>query len=131
MSGKPRVLIIDDKESMLKMLATLLEGNYDVQTAGAGSEGVDLFRRRPADVVLTDIRMPDMDGMEVLQTIKAAAPQTEVILMTAFATVTQAVEAVKAGAYHYLTKPFESDDLMLVLEKALERKQLREETQIL
>ena len=131
MSEKPRVLIIDDKESMLKMLATLLEGNYDVRTAGAGKEGVELFRRRPADVVLTDIRMPDMDGMEVLQTVKAAAPQTEVILMTAFATVTQAVEAVKAGAYHYLTKPFESDDLMLVLEKALERKQLREETQIL
>jgi two-component system response regulator HydG len=75
--------------------------------------------------------MPDMDGLEVLRHVKQEDPATEVILMTAYATVTQAVEAVKSGAYHYLTKPFEPDELQLVLQKALERRQLKEETRIL
>ncbi|MCK4376535.1 MAG: sigma-54-dependent Fis family transcriptional regulator, partial [Candidatus Brocadiae bacterium] len=131
MSNKPRVLIVDDKASMLEMLSKLLEEDCEIETARTGQEAVEALRRRPADVVLTDIRMPDMDGMEVLQTVKREAPQTEVILMTAYATVSQAVEAVKAGAYHYLTKPFEPDELIITLEKALERKELREETQIL
>lgn len=131
MSNKSRILIVDDKASMLEMLSKLLEEDYRIETARTGQEAVEALRRRPADVVLTDIRMPDMDGMEVLQTVKREAPQTEVILMTAYATVSQAVEAVKAGAYHYLTKPFEPDELIITLEKALERKELREETQIL
>jgi len=131
MGKKPRILIVDDKESMLKMLSKLLEEDYEVETASAGRRAVELFRRNPAEVVLTDIRMPDMDGMEVLRTVKAEAHDTEVILMTAYATVSQAVEAVKAGAYNYLTKPFEPDELKIALAKALERKQLREEAQFL
>jgi CheY-like chemotaxis protein len=131
MSKKPKVLIVDDKESMLKMLSTLLADDYEVETAGAAREALELFRRSPADVVLTDIRMPDMDGMALLRTVKAEGREAEVILMTAYATVQQAVEAVKAGAYNYLTKPFEPDALKIALAKALERKQLREEAQIL
>jgi DNA-binding NtrC family response regulator len=131
MASKPRVLVVDDKESMLKMLSELLSEDYEVETCRMGRQAVESFRRVPADLVLTDIRMPDMDGMEVLRTVKEEAPQAEVILMTAFATVSQAVLAVKAGAYNYLTKPFEPDELKIALEKALERKQLREEAQIL
>jgi len=131
MSGKGGVLIVDDKDSMLKMLSTLLTDDWDVETFHSASEALERFRRNPADLVLTDIRMPDMDGMELLQTVKREAPDTEVILMTAYATVSQAVEAVKAGAYNYLTKPFEPDELKIALEKAYERKQLREEAQIL
>jgi DNA-binding NtrC family response regulator len=131
MSKKPRVLIVDDKESMLKMLSTFLADDYEVETAGAAKEALELFRRSPADVVLTDIRMPDMDGMELLQAVKAEAREAEVILMTAYATVQQAVEAVKAGAYNYLTKPFEPEALKFTLAMALERKQLREEAQLL
>jgi DNA-binding NtrC family response regulator len=131
MGRKPRVLIIDDKVSMLKMLTNLLQDDYEVATSAAAREALDQFRAKPADLVLTDIRMPGMDGMQVLQAVKGEYPQTEVILMTAFATVSQAVEAVKGGAYYYLTKPFEPDELKITLEKALERKQLREEAQIL
>ena len=128
MAKKSRILIVDDKASMLKMLARLLGGAYEVETASSGREAVAAFEARPADLVLTDIRMPDMDGMEVLRVVKDRSPSTEVILMTAYATVAQAVDAVKAGAYYYLTKPFEPEELRLTLEKALERKDLREET---
>ncbi len=131
MSKNPRVLIVDDKESMLKMLSQMLGEDYEVETCRSGREGLERLRRRPADLVLTDIRMPDMDGMEVLRQVKAEQGEAEVILMTAYATVSQAVEAVKAGAYNYLTKPFEPDELKIILEKALERKQLREEARIL
>jgi DNA-binding NtrC family response regulator len=131
MAKRPAILIVDDKESMLKMLSKLLAGTYRVETAANGKDAIEIFRRKPTDLVLSDIRMPDMSGMEVLRTVKQQSPDTEVLLMTAYATVSQAVEAVKAGAYNYLTKPFEPDELTIVLEKALERKQLREEAQIL
>jgi DNA-binding NtrC family response regulator len=131
MARKPRVLVVDDKESMLRMLSEVLQEEYEVETCTSGREAIELFHRSPPDLVLTDIRMPDMDGMEVLHTIKTESPATEVVLMTAYATVAQAVEAVKAGAYNYLTKPFEFEQLKVALAKALERKQLREEAQIL
>jgi two-component system response regulator HydG len=131
MARNARLLIVDDKESMLKMLSAMLGEEYQVEACNSGRAAVESFRRNPADLVLTDIRMPDMDGMEVLKTVKQELPRTEVILMTAYATVSQAVEAVKAGAYNYLTKPFESDELHIAIEKALERKQLREEADIL
>jgi len=131
MSKKPSIIIIDDKASMLKMLANVLKDGYDVRTAASGAEALPQFRSRPSDLVLTDIRMPDMDGMQVLHAVKEQFPETEVILMTAYATISQAVEAVKGGAYDYLTKPFEPDELKLTLDKALERKQLREEARIL
>ena len=131
MAKRASILIVDDKESMLKMLSKMLASHYRVETASSGSEAVAFFARKPTDLVLCDIRMPDMSGMDVLNTIKRESPDTEVILMTAYGTVSQAVEAVKAGAYNYLTKPFENDELIILLEKALERKQLREEAQIL
>jgi two-component system response regulator HydG len=116
---------------MLKMLSDLLSADYEIRTALRARQALETFRRQPADLVLTDIRMPDMDGMAVLRAVKNEFPQAEVVLMTAYATVSQAVEAVKSGAYDYLTKPFEPDDLKLTLAKAIERKQLREEAQIL
>ncbi len=131
MPKKPAIMIIDDKASMLKMLGNLLDDDYDVATSASAERALRMLRDRPADVVLTDIRMPEMDGMELLTAVKKDFPQVEVILMTAFATVAQAVEAVKNGAYYYLTKPFEPDELKITLEKALERKQLREEAQAL
>ncbi len=131
MSRRARILIVDDKESMLKMLSQLLGEDYGVRTFSSAQGALKALRREPADLVLTDIRMPGTDGMDLLRTIKEESPATEVILMTAFATVQQAVEAVKAGAYNYLTKPFEPDELRIAIEKALERKQLREEARIL
>ncbi len=131
MGKKAKVLVVDDKKSMLTMLSQLLREDYDVETDTSAGAALERVRRAPPDVVLTDIRMPGTDGMELLRTIKDRSPDTEVILMTAYATVAQAVEAVKAGAYNYLTKPFEPEELRIALEKALERRQLRRETQIL
>jgi len=131
MAKKPRVLIVDDKASMLKMLSELLSQDYEITTCDSAPAALRRVSAAPPDVVLSDIRMPGMDGMELLQTIKERSPNTEVILMTAYATVAQAVTAVKEGAYDYLTKPFEPDELEITLEKAVERKQLREQTRIL
>ena len=123
--------MVDDKPNMLKMLRTMLGDEYDVRIAENGKEALEKFRDSPADIVLTDIRMPDMNGMEVLRAIKEESSQTEVILMTAFAEVSQAVEAVKEGAYNYVKKPFEPEDMLITLEKALERKRLKERTRVL
>ncbi len=131
MSMKPRILIVDDKKSMLDMLSQLLDEDYKVSTCASGAKAVEAIRDNMFDVVLSDIRMSDIDGMDLLRTVKEESPDSEVVLMTAYATVSQAVEAVKAGAYNYMTKPFEPEELKIVLEKALERKRLREETQIL
>jgi DNA-binding NtrC family response regulator len=131
MSQPPAILIVDDKASMTRMLAKMLGDDYDVRTATSGAEAMEMFRQRPAEAVITDVRMPDMDGIAVLKAVKEESPTTEVILMTAYATVEQAVEAVKSGAYYYLTKPFEQDELKMTLAKALERRELREEARIL
>ena len=124
MKQKATVLIIDDHENMLKMMRDLLEEVYEVLTSGSGQEGLDTFRRNPTDLVVTDIRMPDLDGMDVLRAVKKESPDTEVILMTAYGEVSQAVEALKTGAYDYVIKPFEPDEMVLTLDKALERKLL-------
>jgi len=131
MSQKGTVIVIDDKPNMLKMLTALLSGTYEVRTADRGEKGLEKFRQMPCDVVVTDIRMPDIDGMEVLRTIKEESPDTEVIMMTAFADYSQAVEAVKQGAYDYIKKPFEPEEMRLRVEKALERKRLREQARAL
>jgi len=125
------VIVIDDKPNMLKMLTALLGESYEVRSFESGKKGLEGFRERPGDVIVTDIKMPDLDGMEVLKRIKGESPETEVILMTAYGEVSQAVEAVKRGAYNYITKPFEPEAMLLAVEKALERKRLRERTRIL
>jgi two-component system response regulator HydG len=131
MKQEPSVLVIDDRENMLKMMSTLLRDSFEVLTCSSGEEGLESFRKNPTDLVVTDIRMPDVTGMEILRSVKRISPDTEVVLMTAYAQVSQAVEAMKAGAYDYVTKPFEPDDMVLTLQKALERKRLRERTAVL
>lgn len=122
---KPRVLVVDDKENMLKLLAKVLSEKYEVALAAHGAEALAQIAARDFDVVLTDIRMPEADGFQVLKAVKASAPLTEVVLMTAYATVQDAVEAIKQGAYDYLQKPFDPDAAALVVSRAVERKQLR------
>jgi len=102
-----------------------------VLTSTSGAGGLELFRQQPTDLVVTDIRMEGLGGMDVLRAVKQHSPDTEVILMTAYGEFQQAVEAVKAGAYHYVTKPFEPDEMVLMLEKALELKRLRERAAML
>jgi DNA-binding NtrC family response regulator len=127
MSGG-RVLVADDKESMLSMLKNVLSERFDVTTVNDGRRAIALALAGEFDVVLTDIRMPDVDGFEVLEAVKSARPEVEVVLMTAYGSVQKAVEAIKAGAYDYLAKPFEPDDAVLTVERAIERKRLRKQT---
>jgi two-component system NtrC family response regulator len=124
----PTVLVIDDDDSLRRVIEfTLDEAGYRVLTAADGEEGLRLFARAAPPVVLTDIQMPGLSGYEVLRRIKADSPETLVIVITAFGTVEKAVEAMKLGAYDYLTKPFSRDELRLTVGKALAFRGLKEE----
>jgi len=124
---RARVLVVDDKDTNLKLMSRILSGEFEVLTAVDGTRALALVEAEDLDVVVSDIRMPGADGMVVLGEVKRLRPDTEVILMTAFGTVTAAVEAMKAGAYDYLQKPFEPDEALLVVQRAAERKRLREQ----
>ncbi len=128
---RARVLVVDDKENILKLFERLLGDVYDVSTAADGQRAISLIATQELDVIVTDLRMPGADGFEVLRVAKSRAPETEVIVMTAYATVHDAVEAMRQGAYDYLQKPFDPDDASLVIARALERRRLRAQTQAL
>jgi DNA-binding NtrC family response regulator len=119
---RARVLVVDDKENILKLLARILGESYDVTTASDGNRAIALISSQHFDAVVTDLRMPGADGFEVLRVAKSRSPETEVVMMTAYATVPDAVAAMKQGAFDYLAKPFDPDDAALVVARALERK---------
>jgi two-component system, NtrC family, response regulator len=117
----PIILIIDDDTSLRRVLEyNLQEAGYAVATASSGEEGLTLFDEVSPALVITDMKMPGMDGMLVLKAVKERSPETLVIMITAFGTVDIAVEAMKAGAYDYITKPFNRDELRLTVAKALQ-----------
>jgi len=124
---RARVLVVDDKENMLKLFAKILGEGYELSTAGDGASALALLTIEKFDVVVTDLKMPGADGFAVLEAVKAAAPDTEVVMMTAYATVNDAVEAMKKGAYDYLQKPFDPDVAALVVSRAVERRRLKEQ----
>jgi two-component system NtrC family response regulator len=118
---KPIILIIDDDTSLRRVLEyNLQEAGYAVATAASGEDGLRLFDEISPALVITDMKMPGMDGMQVLKTIKERSAETLVIMITAFGTVDIAVEAMKAGAYDYITKPFNREELRLTVAKALQ-----------
>jgi DNA-binding NtrC family response regulator len=121
---RSRVLVVDDKENIVRLLERVLGESHEVTTAQDGQRAISLIASREFDVVVTDLRMPGADGFEVLRVAKARAPRTEVIMMTAFATVQDAVTAMKKGAFDYLPKPFDPDDASLVVARALERRRM-------
>jgi DNA-binding NtrC family response regulator len=128
MSGRNTVLLIDDDDSLRRVAEYMLnEDGYEVLTAGGGVEGLDLFQRRPVDLVLTDVRMPDMDGVDLLARLKAVQPDLPVILITAHGSIASAVEAMKLGAFDYLTKPFDRERLRGTVRKALDMAALASE----
>jgi two-component system NtrC family response regulator len=118
---KPTIIIIDDDTSLRRVLEyNLQETGYAVGTAASGEEGLRLFDEVSPALVITDMKMPGMDGMQVLKAIKERSAETLVIMITAFGTVDIAVEAMKAGAYDYITKPFNRDELRMTVAKALQ-----------
>jgi DNA-binding NtrC family response regulator len=122
---RPRVLVVDDKEAIRNLLARILGETCAVETAPDGARAIALVAGDPYDAIVTDLRMPGADGFEVLRAAKARAPETEVVMMTAYATVQDAVEAMRQGAFDYLAKPFDPDDAALVVARALERRRAR------
>lgn len=125
---KANILIIDDDTSLRRVLEyNLQEEGYDVQAAASGEEGLYLFGQSQPDLVMTDMKMSGMDGLMLLKSIKERSPETLVIIITAFGTVDVAVAAMKAGAYDYITKPFNRDALRLTVKKALQFSGLTEE----
>jgi len=126
------VLIVDDKDSLRDMLTkTLSMEGFEVETASDGNDAIRLADHRRFDVVLTDLKLPTMDGIEVLAKLKEMDPSQEVIMMTAFGTIETAVHAMKLGAYDFLTKPFDPEHLTLLLQRALENQRLAAENVVL
>ncbi|MEW6108196.1 MAG: sigma-54 dependent transcriptional regulator [Nitrospirota bacterium] len=122
---KGRILVIDDEDIVRTSCRRMLEPEgYEVNTAKSGSDGITVLSDSIFDLVLTDLKMPDMDGIEVLRRIKEMWPDIEAIIMTGFGTVSTAVKAMKIGAFDYIEKPFSPDQLLNLVSKALERKKL-------
>ena len=127
-----RILVVDDDESLRWVTQVQLErAGYDVAAAESGARALEMLRDAPFDLVITDLRMPGMSGLELLRQVRAEFPETTVILVTAFGSVETAVEAMKAGAFDYITKPVNPDELKLVAGRALEHVALREEVRTL
>ncbi len=132
MNSKGRIVVNDDEVNAAAALETLLrDDGYDVARANDARSGLLVIEKTDPDVVLTDLRMPGMDGLELLAKIKELRPETMVLLMTAYGTVKTAVKAMKLGAEDYLGKPIDVEELEVVLQKTLDRKRLLEETRVL
>jgi two-component system response regulator HydG len=128
MNAKGAVLVVDDDRAHRTMLKTLLSGwGYIIFEADDGDTAIEKVREQGFDLILMDVRMMRMSGIEALHEIKTINPAIPVIIMTAFSSVESAVEALKRGAYDYLTKPLDFDELQIIIERAMEHRQLREE----
>jgi two-component system response regulator HydG len=131
-ANAPTVLVVDDEPALVDSLQKILEReSLRVLTAGSGGEALELIRRHPVSVMLTDLMMPGMSGMDLLRASKSVAPETETVLMTAYGTVENAVEAMKQGAYDFVTKPIKRAHLVRVVGKALEKRSLVQENRSL
>jgi two-component system response regulator HydG len=126
-SEKPNLMVVDDLDSARQMVKRVLGRSYAVYDFASVAEALPAVDRAPFDVIVTDLRMPGIDGIEGMRRFKAKVPEIPVILVTAFATVETAVEAMKAGAFDYLKKPFEPEELELVVARAVEHGRLRRE----
>ncbi len=124
---RPVVLVVDDDPGLRESFRVILEDEYEILDVPDGLQALELIRSCQVDLVLLDIRLPGMDGIEVLERIKALDDQVEVILVTAVKTVRTAVSAMKLGAFDYLTKPFEEDEVLSVIRRALEKRTLERE----
>jgi DNA-binding NtrC family response regulator len=129
---RPGILLVDDDASLRRITQMQLEeAGYPVRAASSGDEALALIEQEPPALVITDLKMPGISGLDLLKQTLAAHPETTVILITAFGTIETAVEAMKAGAYDYITKPIDYEQLVLVVNRAMERHRLLEEVRSL
>ncbi|MFQ5459025.1 MAG: sigma-54-dependent transcriptional regulator, partial [Myxococcota bacterium] len=127
-----KILVVDDELSMREFLEIMLKkAGYDVESVADPEQALMHVENDTYDLVITDVLMPKMNGLDLLRKIKEVSPEVVVLMMTAFATTETAVQAMKEGAYDYITKPFKVDEIQLIIEKALEKKRLFRENVIL
>ena len=125
-----RILIIDDERPILLTLEALLgRHGYQPETAATASYGLKVLKANPPAVVLLDLQLPDADGLEMLEQIKREHPETQVIILTAHDSLSNAIESIKKGAYHFISKPYAPEELLSLIEKALEKQSLLRETE--
>ncbi|MDP2971485.1 MAG: sigma-54 dependent transcriptional regulator, partial [Deltaproteobacteria bacterium] len=123
--SNPRILVVDDEMVICESCQRILEEEgLEVETVLSGAEAFGKMKENPFDIVITDLKMPGIDGMEVLRTLRREYPDTIVIMITGFSTVETAVEAMKLGAFDYIPKPFTPDEVSIVVKKAIEQKNL-------
>jgi len=124
-TDKLRILIVDDETSVRTLLSEVLQGQgYEVVVASSGEEAVELARKNPFEIVITDMRMPGISGVEVIQYVKNINSECCVIVITGYASVESAVEAIRRGAYDYITKPFNIATMRIIVDRAAERQRL-------
>ncbi|MEM3370040.1 MAG: sigma-54 dependent transcriptional regulator [Candidatus Micrarchaeia archaeon] len=129
---RDKILVVEDEKSMRAILQMFFENEgFNVSTASDGIEALSMIEEDIFDVIVTDIKMPKLDGMELLKKVKEISPATMVIMITAFGTKESAIEAMKIGAYDYINKPFNMDELRIIVKRALEKKKLTEEVSLL
>lgn len=122
------ILIIDDEEVLQDILVTLVESQgWSALSAGTGEEGLRLLQEAKVDLVLLDLMLPGMSGLEVLRQIRSQDPDLVVVVITAYSSIEGAIEAMREGAFHYIPKPFKNEEVLLTIRKGLERRQLAEE----
>ena len=126
---KPQVLIVDDETRMCRSLQILLsgEGKYDVSYALSGDQALKYISGHETDLMVVDLSMPDMNGLELLKRVKFTQPDMPVVIMTAYSSVKSAIEAMKGGAFEYLIKPFGNEEFLSVVERAIEGRQISHE----
>ena len=128
MTQQPSILVVDDESGILQTLNILLKNSgFDVSVAQGGKAGLEAITSRPPDIVLTDVRMPQTSGLDIMLAVHEQDPETPVILMTAQASLQSAIQAVNEGAFYYIQKPFSNDDLVTICRRAAEYRQLRSE----
>lgn len=129
---KHKLLVVDDEDSLRKALMRFLEKRgYDVDGAHDGAEAIEKCKDKVYHLVITDLMMPNMSGLDLMKAVKSLNKDTAFLMMTGFGTIETAVDAIKNGAFHYMTKPFELEDMALLVEKALAFHELKQENQIL
>jgi DNA-binding NtrC family response regulator len=132
MKEKNSILVIEDDAKLREVLKKILDKKgFVVEVSATGSDAIERIEERLFDIALTDLKMPGMGGMDVLKAVKRISPQTYVIIMTAFGTIDSAVEAMKNGAFDYVTKPFRTEEILVVINKVLEHRYLRKKVEYL
>jgi DNA-binding NtrC family response regulator len=123
-----KALLIDDDGATLELMKFQLDAEgFDVTVADNGQKGLEFIKEKDFDIILTDLNLPDIGGIEMVQRSKEMSPDTEIIMVTGYGSVEKAIEATKAGAFYYVEKPVEFEELLVLIEKAIERKQQTKE----